>query len=457
MPEPTEYTLPFRRLLMLQGPVGPFFRLLAGDLRRRGVTVRKVNLNAGDALYFPDPDSLAYRDGPDDWPDYLRGLLRDLEIDAVALFGDSRAYHRAAIAEARDMDIPVFVFEEGYIRPDYITVELNGVNGNSGLIPRGGRSGATSAAAAQSPAVNPGRAMPVGNTFPAMALHSIVYWAAMDLGQLFYPHYRHHKPHSLAEVRPWLLSAFRKMRHARRDKATVAKLLRHGTPYFTVPLQVHRDSQIIRDSGFLSVGHFIVTVMESFAKHAPVDHVLVLKQHPMDRGHTDYTALVRHTATRLGCFDRVLYVRDAHLPTLLRCARGTLTINSTVGLSSLHHGTPVKALGHAIYDRPGLTVQCSLREFWTTSEKVDSGRVRDFMRQLIEACQANGSFYTKWSTAGLAEQVTRYMAKQFVLRTRAADSISLPKTMPTAQEATAEIPLRPSHQGRSEHPEKTVQ
>ena len=35
----------FKRLLMLQGPVGPFFWLLARRLRRQGVAVHKVNLN----------------------------------------------------------------------------------------------------------------------------------------------------------------------------------------------------------------------------------------------------------------------------------------------------------------------------------------------------------------------------------------------------------------------------
>lgn len=441
---------------MLQGPVGPFFWLLARHLRRQGTQVWKINVNAGDAVYFPGPNARAWRGRPDDWPDYLRGVLHELEIDAIALFGDSRAYHQAAIALARDADIPVFVFEEGYIRPDYVTVELNGVNGNSGLMLPRDRPSATSAAAPQVPATDPGRAVPVGNTFPALVLHCMVYWVAMDLGRPFYLHYRHHKPRSLAEIRPWLLSAFRKIRHVRRDYAAVASLLRHGAPYFVVPLQVHRDSQIMRDSGFLSVGHFIVAVMESFAAHASVDHFLVLKQHPMDRGHTDYTALVRHTAARLGCVDRVLYVRDAHLPTLLKKARGTLTVNSTVGVSSLLHGTPVKALGRAIYDRPGLTAQCSMREFWTAAKDVDRRRVRDFMRQWIEACQANGSFYTRWSTTGLAEQVARHMARQFVLRTRTAVSTSSPRARPAAPETAARTPARPSNRERSRRSDNLV-
>ena len=213
-----ERQLPFRRLLLLQGPVGPFFRLLARQLRLQGVKVWKINLNAGDTIYFPGPNAMAYRGKPDGWPDFLRGLFKELEIDAVALFGDSRAYHSAAIEVARDAGIPSFVFEEGYIRPDYVTVELNGVNGNSGLIaPRSLHKGTD--AAVQTPTFDSGRAVRVGNTFPPLVLHCMVYWSAMDLGRPFYPHYRHHKPRSLAEIKPWLRSAYRKLTHASRDSA----------------------------------------------------------------------------------------------------------------------------------------------------------------------------------------------------------------------------------------------
>ena len=118
---------PFRRLLMLQGPVGPFFRLLARHLRGQGVQVWKINLNGGDAVYFPGPNALAYRGKLEEWRAWLQDKLRELEIDSIALFGDCRVYHSMAIEAARDAGIPVFVFEEGYVRPDYVTVELNGV------------------------------------------------------------------------------------------------------------------------------------------------------------------------------------------------------------------------------------------------------------------------------------------------------------------------------------------
>jgi capsular polysaccharide export protein len=42
-----------RRFLFLQGPPGPFFRLLGAALATRGHGVLRVNLNGGDAHDWP--------------------------------------------------------------------------------------------------------------------------------------------------------------------------------------------------------------------------------------------------------------------------------------------------------------------------------------------------------------------------------------------------------------------
>lgn len=48
-------------------------------------------------------------------------------------FGDWRPLHREAILVAKLRNIRVWAFEEGYLRPHYITMEEGGVNGNSML------------------------------------------------------------------------------------------------------------------------------------------------------------------------------------------------------------------------------------------------------------------------------------------------------------------------------------
>jgi capsule polysaccharide modification protein KpsS len=44
-----------RHALLLQGPVGPFFRRLADELCARGTAVSKVNFNPGDSLFYRGP------------------------------------------------------------------------------------------------------------------------------------------------------------------------------------------------------------------------------------------------------------------------------------------------------------------------------------------------------------------------------------------------------------------
>lgn len=49
------------------------------------------------------------------------------------VFGDWRPLHREAVLLARVRGIRVWAYEEGYLRPDYITMEQGGVNGLSSL------------------------------------------------------------------------------------------------------------------------------------------------------------------------------------------------------------------------------------------------------------------------------------------------------------------------------------
>jgi capsular polysaccharide export protein len=189
---------------------------------------------------------------------------------------------------------------------------------------------------------------------------------------------------------------FRKWRYAIKERGIQAELATTlAGRYFLVPLQVHNDAQVHVHSHFDSVDAFISHVVLSFAAHAPADTTLVIKHHPMDRGYHDYTRLLKRLARAHGIQDRVRYIHDQHLPTLLSHARGVVVINSTVGLSALHHGTPLKVCGDAIYDMNGLTYQGALDDFWYAAEKVPFNRelFARFQGYLIEHTQLNGSFY----------------------------------------------------------------
>jgi len=94
--------------------------------------------------------------------------------------------------------------------------------------------------------------------------------------------------------------------------------------------------------------------------------------------------------------DRVIVLYDTHLPTLLKHAKGTVTINSTVGLSSLYHKTPTITLGKAIYDIEGLTSKgMNIDDFWHNQQTVDLKLLDKYLSHIIENTQLNGSFYGK--------------------------------------------------------------
>jgi hypothetical protein len=71
-----------------------------------------------------------------------------------------------------------------------------------------------------------------------------------------------------------------------------------------------------------------------------------------------------------------------------------VTINSTVGISSLFHGTPTLVLGKAFYDIKGLTCKgMPLDRFWTEYSPPDHLLFRKFRNYIIDKTQIQGSFY----------------------------------------------------------------
>ena len=64
---------------------------------------------------------------------HFERMIRSERPNAVVLFGDERPVHRVARRIARAFGIPVWCFEEGYLRPNYVTFERDGNNANSPL------------------------------------------------------------------------------------------------------------------------------------------------------------------------------------------------------------------------------------------------------------------------------------------------------------------------------------
>lgn len=120
-----------RFFLALQGTASPFFCRLAAGLGQRGHQVRRVNFCGGDLAYQGSGNAWNYRDEPEGLVEWYRDVIATNGVSDVLLFGDCRAVHRPMHEIARVSGVRIHVFEEGYVRPHWITMERHGVNGRS--------------------------------------------------------------------------------------------------------------------------------------------------------------------------------------------------------------------------------------------------------------------------------------------------------------------------------------
>jgi capsular polysaccharide export protein len=381
-----------RSFLLLQGPAGPFFAELGQALAAQGHDVNRVNFCGGDWAFSQRSGRINYTGSAKQWPDYIT----DTQAcgDDLLLFGDCRPLHAAAIPIARANGARIWVYEEGYLRPHWITLERDGTNGYSSL-PRD--SAEIFSRAAELPKLpTPDRPAVRVSSLRHMVQRQAIYHAATSVGRLTFPHWRTHRPCSawLELARGWITRAPRiPLRRVHADRTT-ASLYADGRPFFLFPLQLDTDYQIRVHSEFDGITDAIRTVLASFRRSAPPDALLVIKNHPLDNGIIKLKEEVARLAREHDLAPRVRYIDGGHLPTLLSRCRGVVTVNSTTGLSALIHGKPVKALGQAVYDLPGLCFQGHLDEFWHRGTAPDSRLLKAFRAVTTAETQIFGGFYS---------------------------------------------------------------
>lgn len=378
-----------KNVLFLQGPMGPFFKKLDTLFRKEGATTYKIGFNFGDYFYSNKDNYIPYRDPANEWSDFIKDFLETKKIDKIFLFGDCRFYQKVSRKIAYENGIDVYVFEEGYVRPHYITMEKFGVNGFSTLP----REASFYLNLRETERLSPVHAKQSKYKMVKNAVH---YYLLSNLFWYKYPHYLHHRDFSaLKEFFYGIRGVWRKGLYSVIE-SNCEKMITHtlSKKYYFVPLQTHNDFQILQHSHYGSIEKFIIEVLESFAYHAPKDAYIVFKHHPVDRGRKNYHAFIMEQAELLGVGERILVFHDVYLPTCLKHAIGTVTINSTVGLTAIGYGIPTLTLGNAVYDIEGLTNKgTSLHRFWYHHKVPDPDLYEKFRNCLIDNSQLNGSFY----------------------------------------------------------------
>ena len=385
----------------VKGKAPSFFQELADWLREKNRIVHRVIFNAGDQFYCQDNNALIFNKSAKHFSSWLYLVALEHQFDTIICFGDCRPMHMAAKKWAKKNNVRFLAFEEGYLRPNFITLENGGVNAFSSMPkdPKFYRY-------FELPLVSDVK--PIDGHFAPRAWAAMSYYAISWLKKRQFPDYRHHKTFSpWKEMNYWIRAGWRKQLYRFTERHITHYLSNElNKNYYLAILQVYNDSQIRNHSPYDDVRDYITQVMRSFSEHAPTDKYLVFKHHPMDRGHRFYGKLIERLSDELDIRGRVIYVHDLHMPTMLKHARSVITINSTAGLSAIHHAKPLKVMGNALYNIEGLTYQNSLDKFWKSNFQPDMNLFRHFKNALLYKTQLNGVFYSKqhWMTD---EQIPR--------------------------------------------------
>ncbi len=379
-----------RAFLFLQGPLSPFFQEVAAGLAARGHAVHRINLCLGDRLFWRRPGAEEFHGRPGEWPGFLDRFLLAQGITDLVLLGEQRPLHRAAIAVAKRRDVAVTVTDFGYLRPDWIVLERDGMGAES-RFPRDPAAIRRLAAACPAPELAPRFA----DDFPMQARWDLAFHMA-NLAPWPFPHFRrwlrHHPlPNHLGTG--WKL--WRRAAHTRRAAATLAAARQAGAPIFLFAMQMETDYSIRAYSEFPDMDAALRRTIDSFARHAPRDALLLAKVHPLDPGLKAWGRRIDRMARAAGVAGRVRFL-DGALPMdpAILASAGIVTVNSTVGIRSLLLGRPTCALGRAIYEVPGLAWPgAALDRFWQEAPPPDQGLAEAFVRAIAGHLQVRGVFY----------------------------------------------------------------
>ena len=403
-----------RHFLFLQGPTSPFFSKLGTRLIDNGHSVSRINFNAGDFVYWGTKPSWQFRESANTLPTYLEKLALEHKITDFIMLGDTRPVNAPARKVADKLNIRCHIFEEGYLRPNYLTLEEDGINGYSPM-PKSAKWYRSAAQAIE----EPNDTTPVSNPMRLLALHEIGYHLPNLLNPIFYPGYKTHRPYiSGLELAGWGIRFAKMPWYESQDKRVIQRLLKDETPFYLLPLQLDSDSQIQTHSPFNSMLEVIERTLKSFAQHAPQNSQLVIKNHPLDTGFTPFRKYISTFARSLSIQARVLYLESGNLVHLLNKTEGVVTVNSTVGLTAIEHQCKTITLSDPLYNIEQLTYQGSLDSFWHADFKPDMLLYTCFRKVLTHCALINGGFYSQEGIAiGVESAIQRFHMPESPLET----------------------------------------
>jgi capsular polysaccharide export protein len=402
-----------RRILLLQGPVGPFFSDLSKAAVKSGFEVVRYGFNPADRIYGFG-SSVLYKGSIESWSDDFPDILEQGAFDVVVGFGSARPGHSIARRVCAEKSIPYLSLEEGYIRPGLITAEWGGNNADSPL------AGRLPACPVNAPDLKRRSFQSLG----AMARHAALYYAVRSLFSTQLQNgFSHRRIHLFKEVLGWLQNGWKSVVNAQSDAARCDDLIdNHAGRYFLVPLQVPSDANLQGAACGWTVRRLVDASIASFASSAPSDARLVFKIHPMARGHGTMASEIRSVAAGNGISDRVDVLETGALGRLTRHCAGMITINSTSGLAAIAHGRPLLVVGRSVYAHPDLAICAAgnpeFDRFWKTNFVANERLRRSFLNWVAREALLAGSFYDRFgrevAARGLLEKISAMISMRNV-------------------------------------------
>lgn len=333
------------RVLLLQGPAGPFFNELQEALSRSGYATRRVAFNAGDKLFAPVQNCEYFTGTMSEWETWLRFELALNKPDTILLFGSSRPVHKIARHLADIYGIDVLSLEEGYLRSGYINCEIGGNNQHSPLAHWRPKSKEQRRQFhAKAPYIER------GSSHVAKGIWAAVYYLVRDFASkpsdtlLF--HRERERVVSLSLS--WSVHCLRRLT-ARITEFPTRRALRRSRGYVLIPLQVSTDSQILSAARGWSTSRLIEASLIALRAN-PHGQRVVFKLHPLERDSAKLKRLILRRVDELGVdLRRIAVLHSGHIGELTKRSGGMIVINSTSAFSALHHNIPLLVLGDAVF------------------------------------------------------------------------------------------------------------
>ena len=375
--------------LLLVGPIGTFFARLSQYFANNNVKNYKILFPLHE-YGFPRSRVIRFPHEIRFFKLFLRDILIKKNIKHIFMYGNVLIPHKQTLELVDELkkegtNIETHIFELGYLRPNFVTLEKRGINYTSDLILE--KNFYNNQIPYKYFPLPKKYILRIRKIWKAITFisHCLTYYQIVEFDHKLQP-----RPSFLYfQLKGFFLKYFFKFNEYKLKKKCFST-----KPFFLVIFQVSTDSQLTHGSKIKNNNQFIYKVIKDFASAKLTGVNLVFKHHPRDRGYIDYSREIKKISKQFNLRNNIFYIHDYSLSKIFtnpKC-KGTVLINSTVGYQSLYHSIPVKALGISPFNIDGLTHQNNLVSFFVNPSEVDKLLFNKFYKYVLENSQINGNF-----------------------------------------------------------------